>query len=77
MRRQSEDSNLQNKLGKSKQGLEAEFKLRANGAFVKQGRLCVLDISGLNDAILEEAHSLAYTMHPGSSKMYRTLKKTY
>ncbi|TYK29280.1 hypothetical protein E5676_scaffold1212G00470 [Cucumis melo var. makuwa] len=42
-----------------------------------QGRLCVPNVSELKDAILEEAHSSAYTMHPGSTKMYKTLKNTY
>ncbi|KAA0059233.1 Retrotransposable element Tf2 [Cucumis melo var. makuwa] len=42
-----------------------------------QGRLCVSNISELKNAILEEAHSSGYAMHPGSTKMYRTLKNTY
>ncbi|KAL4030699.1 hypothetical protein IC575_008949 [Cucumis melo] len=41
------------------------------------GRLCVPNISELKNAILEEAHGSAYAMHPSSTKMYRTLKKTY
>ncbi|KAA0042468.1 hypothetical protein E6C27_scaffold246G00150 [Cucumis melo var. makuwa] len=65
------------KLEKSKKGLEVEFELRIDGAIVKQGRLCVMNISELKNAILEEAHSSAYAMHPSSTKMYRTLKKTY
>ncbi|KAL0536830.1 hypothetical protein IC582_025792 [Cucumis melo] len=77
VRRQSEDSNLQKKFEKSKKGLEVEFELRTDGAIVKQGRLCVPNISELKNSILEEAHSSAYAMHPGSTKMYRTLKKTY
>ncbi|KAL0540951.1 hypothetical protein IC582_020977 [Cucumis melo] len=68
---------FQKKLEKSKKGLEVEFELRIDGAIVKQGRLCVLNISELKNAILEEAHSSAYAMHPSSTKMYRTLKKTY
>ncbi|KAL0559359.1 hypothetical protein IC582_003968 [Cucumis melo] len=68
---------FQKKFEKSKKGLEVEFELRTDGAIVKQGRLCVLNISELKNAILEEAHSSAYAMHPGSTKMYRTLKKTY
>ncbi|TYK21994.1 DNA/RNA polymerases superfamily protein [Cucumis melo var. makuwa] len=71
------DSNLQNKLEKSKKGLEVEFELRTDGAIVKHGRLCFPNISELKNAILEEAHSSAYAMHPGSTKMYITLKKTY
>ena len=31
----------------------------------------------VKQAILEEAHSSAYAMHPGSTKMYRTLRKFY
>ncbi|KAL4032750.1 hypothetical protein IC575_005832 [Cucumis melo] len=77
VRRQSEDSNLQKKFEKSKKGLEVEFELRTDGAIVKQGRSCVPNISELKNAILEEAHCSAYAMHPGSTKMYRTLKKTY
>ncbi|TYK26572.1 putative Retrotransposon protein [Cucumis melo var. makuwa] len=75
--RQSEDSNLQKMLAKAKQGPEAEFELRTDGAIVKQERLCVPNISELKGAILEEAHNSAYVMHSGSTKMYRTLKKTY
>ncbi|TYK29668.1 DNA/RNA polymerases superfamily protein [Cucumis melo var. makuwa] len=59
IRRQSENSNLQKKLEKSKKGLEVEFELRTDEAIVKQGRLCVLNISELKNAILEEAHSSA------------------
>ncbi|KAA0037806.1 DNA/RNA polymerases superfamily protein [Cucumis melo var. makuwa] len=52
------------KFEKSKKGLEVEFELRIDGAIVKQGRLCVPNISELKNAILEEAHSSAYAMHP-------------
>ncbi|KAA0049993.1 putative polyprotein [Cucumis melo var. makuwa] len=64
VRRQSEDSNLQKKLEKSKKDLEVEFELRTDGAIVKQGRLCASNISELKNVILEEAHSSAYAMHP-------------
>ena len=77
VRRSSEDSNLQKKLEKSKERLEVECELRADGAIVKQGRLCILNINELKDAILEEAYSSTYAMNPCSTKMYKTLKKTY
>ncbi|TYK00184.1 DNA/RNA polymerases superfamily protein [Cucumis melo var. makuwa] len=57
--------------------LEVEFELRTDEAIVKQGRLCVPNINELKNVILEKAHSSAYAMHPGSTKMYKTLKKTY
>ncbi|KAL0546059.1 hypothetical protein IC582_015964 [Cucumis melo] len=75
--RQPEDSNLQTMLAKAKQGPEAKFELKTDGAIVKQGRLGIPNISELKGVILEEAHNSAYAMHPGSTKMYRTLKKTY
>ena len=31
----------------------------------------------LKKEIMEEAHSSAYAMHPGSTKMYRTLRDHY
>ena len=40
-------------------------------------RLCVLDVGGLKREIMEEAHSFAYAMHPGSTKMYHTLREYY
>ncbi|TYK04696.1 putative retrotransposon protein [Cucumis melo var. makuwa] len=54
---------------KSKQGPDAEFKLRADGAIVKQQRLCVPSINELNNVLLEEAHRSAYAMHLESIKM--------
>lgn len=64
-------------IGKSKKGPNAKFELRAEGAIVKQGRLCVPSICELKNVVLEETHSSAYAMNPKSTKMYRTLKKTY
>ena len=40
-------------------------------------RLCVPDVIELKKEILEEAHNSPYAMHPGSTKMYCTLKEYY
>ena len=40
-------------------------------------RLCVPYVIELKKEIMEEAHSSAYVMHPGSTKMYRTLRDHY
>jgi hypothetical protein len=40
-------------------------------------RLCVLDIKPIWELILKEAHEIAYTIHPGSEKMYQDLKKRF
>ena len=40
-------------------------------------RLCVPDVDELRKELLEEAYYFAYSVHPGSAKMYHTLKDTY
>ena len=42
-----------------------------------KGRVCVPDIDDLKTSIMEEAHCSTYAMHPGSTKMYRTIKENY
>src|ERR1051325_9445928 len=54
-----------------------EFSLRGDGAIVRQNRLFVPAQSQLKEELLREAHSLALAMHPGSTKMFRTLKPFY
>ena len=39
--------------------------------------MCVPEYGELKREIMEEAHSSVYAMHPGSTKMYRTLKEHY
>ena len=53
------------------------FSIRADGTLMMDHRLCVLDVGELKKEILEEAHSSAYAMHPGSTKMYHTLREHY
>ena len=40
-------------------------------------RLCVPDVGDVRRDIMEEVHSSAYAMHPGSTKMYHNLKEHY
>ena len=42
-----------------------------------QGRLCVPDVDGLRDQILEEANGSRYSIHLGSTKMYHDLREIY
>ena len=41
------------------------------------GKDCVPEIKALRDEILREAHESAYSIHPGSTKMYLDLKEKY
>ena len=56
---------------------KTEFQIRDDGIIVKGQRMCVPKYGELKRDIMEEAHSSTYAMHPGSTKMYRTLKEHY
>ena len=58
-------------------GLPTDFTVRDDGVLVIGNWLCVLDIKELKKEIMEEVHCSAYAMHPGSTKMYRTLRDHY
>ena len=54
------------------QGAETPFSIQ-DGMLLMNGRLCVPDINDLRREILDEAHNAPYAMHPGMTKMYKTL----
>ena len=58
-------------------GKKVEFQIRDDDMIVKGQRMCVSEYGELKRDIMEEAHSSAYAMHPGSTKMYKTLKEHY
>ena len=58
-------------------GRKPEFQIRNDGVIVRGSRICVPEIGELKREIMEEAHSSEYAMHPGSTKMYHTLREHY
>ena len=58
-------------------GRKPEFQIRDDGVIVRGSRMCVPEICELKREIMEEAHSSAYAMHLGSTKMYHTLREYY
>ena len=53
------------------------FSVLADATLIMGHSLCVPDVGELKKEIMEEAHSSAYAMHPGSTKMYHTLREHY
>ena len=51
--------------------------VQADGTLMMGHRLCVPDMGEFKKEIMEEAHSSAYAMHPGSTKLYHTLREHY
>ncbi|XP_070013588.1 uncharacterized protein [Nicotiana sylvestris] len=42
-----------------------------------QGRICVPNMDGLQELILEEAHSSRYSIYSGAANMYQVLRQHY
>ena len=40
-------------------------------------RICVPEVKSIRESILREAHDSAYSIYPGSTKMYLDLKERY
>ncbi|KAL0291840.1 UNVERIFIED_CONTAM: Transposon Ty3-G Gag-Pol polyprotein [Sesamum radiatum] len=74
---QTRDPFLLRMLERMKQGKKPNFSIRADGVIVNGERVCVPDVDGLREQILQEAHNAPYAMHPGTVKMYRNLRPYY
>ncbi|XP_070025489.1 uncharacterized protein [Nicotiana sylvestris] len=48
-----------------------------DGVVRMHGWICVPNVDELRELILEEAHSLRYSIHPGAAKMYQYLRQHY
>ena len=74
---QSQDPQMIKLKEEIEKGKKAGFQIRDDGMIMKGQRMCVPEYCELKRDIMKEAHSSAYAMHPGSTKMYRTLKEHY
>ena len=54
--------------------ISEDFSITQDEVLTMRGRACVLGVDDLRKLIMEEAHCSA---HPGSTKMYRTIKENY
>ena len=74
---QIQDPQIVKLRGEVESGKRGGLSLREDGTVVMGQRLCVPDVGDVRREIMEESHSTAYAMHPGSTKMYHTLKEHY
>ena len=58
-------------------GKAPDFTEDDQGTIWFRNRICVPDVKDLRETILKEAHDSAYSIHPGSTKMYQDLKQRY
>ncbi|CAL1388171.1 unnamed protein product [Linum trigynum] len=73
---QNHDPFLNKIIEEIKNGKDGKFEFK-NEVLLLNGRLCVPNVDELRREILEEAHSSPYAMHPGATKMYRSLRSHY
>ena len=57
-------------------GQTSGFEIR-DDVLRRGNRLCVPDVDGLRQRILQEAHNAPYSVHPGVTKMYQDVKGMY
>jgi hypothetical protein len=74
---QKEDKKLQEIRELLKIGKAPHFREDDQGTLWYKGRICVPDVNDLRKLILSEAHDTAYSIHPGSMKMYYDLKERF
>ena len=57
--------------------MDQNLSITQDGVLTMKDRVSVPDVEDLRKLIMEEAHCSAYAMHPGSTKMYQTIKENY
>jgi hypothetical protein len=74
---QLEDVEIREIRDTMERGKALDFTEDDQGAIWFKNRICVPDVGDLRKAILREAHDSAYSIHPGSTKMYQDIKQRY
>ncbi|WVZ58057.1 hypothetical protein U9M48_008368 [Paspalum notatum var. saurae] len=60
-----------------KSGKAPHFREDEQGTLWYKNRICVPNVDSIRKLILSEAHDTAYSIHPGSTKMYYDLKERF
>ncbi|WVZ49106.1 hypothetical protein U9M48_000487 [Paspalum notatum var. saurae] len=74
---QKTDGKIQEILEQIKLGKAPFFHEDEQGTIWYKNRICVPDVDSIRKLILSEAHDTAYSIHPGSTKMYYDLKERF
>ncbi|WVZ63955.1 hypothetical protein U9M48_013544 [Paspalum notatum var. saurae] len=71
------DEKIQEVREQIKLGKAPHFREDEQGTVWYKNRICVPDVDSIKKLILSEAHDTAYSIHPGSTKMYHDLKERF
>ncbi|XP_042444058.1 uncharacterized protein LOC122029184 [Zingiber officinale] len=75
--KQKQDPTLTRLTEKIKKGKAPDLQINDSGILWMKGRLWVSNIDNLQQEVMSEAHTSKFSAHPGSTKMYRDLKKNF
>jgi len=73
---QKEDPRLQKFRAQVEAGLRSNVRIHSDGALYFGNKIYVPQ-GDVRQKIMAEAHSSAYSMHPGGTKMYQDLKQHF
>jgi hypothetical protein len=74
---QLEDAKIHEIKEQIKEDKAPGFSIDDQGTLWYKKRICIPEIKEIRESMLREAHDLAYSIHPGSTKMYHDLKSRY
>jgi ribonuclease HI len=74
---QLQDAKIQEIKEQIKEEKAPGFSIDEQGMLWYKKRLCIPEMKEIRELILREAHDSAYSIHPGSTKMYHDLKSKY
>jgi len=74
---QASDSWIQTRKGAILQEPHPDWTIGADGGLRMRGRLVVPRVPELRRALFDEAHRARYTVHPGTTKMYKDLRRNF
>jgi hypothetical protein len=74
---QLEDAKIQEINEQIKEDKAPGFSVDDQGILWYKKCICVRELKEIRESILREAHDSAYSIHPGSTKMYHDLKSRY
>ncbi|WVZ52612.1 hypothetical protein U9M48_003656 [Paspalum notatum var. saurae] len=74
---QKTDEKVQEIREQIKVGKAPHFREDEQGIVWYKNRICVPDVDSIKKLILSEAHDTAYSIYPGSTKMYHDLKERF
>ena len=67
----------ENKTSEALRGMEKNLEVKEGGVYYFMNRIWIPKLGGFREVVMNEAHKMRYSIHPGSDKMYLDIKQHY